>query len=256
MLWCTRNIYVTFELNSTYFEFGATAIDNCDGDISSKIEIISNVDTSKHENFVVTYKVKDSKGNETSIERKIVIYTFDDLNKGYSEIVKGPTYINGVLIVNKKYSIPSSFSSYNKKATEMVTKLMKDAKKQGINLPMRSGNRSYNYQKELYEHYKKKYGIKFADKRAARAGHSEHETGLAFDIGKVNEAFGNTKEGIWRKENCSKYGFIIRYPKYKEGITGYGYEPWHVRYVGIDIAKEIMTKEITLEEYLNLYKID
>ena len=247
---------LTFELNSKYVEFGATATDNCDGDLTAKIEIVGTVDTTKHENFTVTYKVKDTTGNENKVERKVIIYNFDDLNKGYNEIVTGPTTINGILIVNKKYSIPSTYSAYNKKATEMVNKLRNDAKKQGIILPMKSGNRTYKEQHDLYERYKSKYGIEFADKRAARAGHSEHETGLAFDIGHVTEQFGSTKEGIWLKENCSKYGFIIRYPKYKEGITGYGYEPWHVRYVGTNIAKEIMEKEITLEEYLNVYKFE
>ena len=247
---------LTFKQGSTYKEFGATATDNCDGDITSKVEIISNVDTKKHEVFTVTYKVKDSAGNESTIERKIKVYNSDDLNKGYNEIVSGPTYIQGILIVNKKYSIPASFDGNNAEAKKALSELQAGAKKSGFNMPLKSGFRSYSTQKTLYANYVKNYGKEFADQRAARAGHSEHETGLGFDVGSVSTAFGNTAAGKWLRENCAKYGFIIRYPQYKEAITGYGYEPWHIRYVGVDIATEIMEKNITLEEYLGLYTID
>lgn len=87
---------------------------------------------------------------------------------------------------------------------------------------------------------------------AARAGHSEHQTGLAFDVGSGLESFGNTAAGKWLETNCHKYGFIIRYPKYKELITGYNYEPWHIRYVGIEVATEIMENNLTLEEFLGV----
>jgi len=247
---------LTFKQGSDYKEFGATAIDNCDGDISSKIEIISNVDTNKHEIFEVIYKVKDLAGNETIAKRKIKIYNNDDLNKPYTETIEGPTYIKNILIVNKKYSLPKDFKTDNKEALEALAKLQADAKKAGYNIPTKSGYRSYESQERVYERFKKSYGQEYADARAARPGFSEHQTGLSFDIGLGSVVFGTMPEGIWLKENCAKYGFIIRYPQYKEAITGYGYEPWHVRYVGEKVATEIMKKEITLEEYLGIYDIN
>ncbi len=247
---------LTFEENSEYKEFGATATDNCDGDISSKIEIISNVDTSKHEIFEVIYKVKDSNGNEGIAKRKVKIYNHDDLNKGYKEIIEGPTYIKNILIVNKKYSVPKNFKADNQGALKALKELQNAAKEAGHSMPLKSGYRDYNYQKALYEKYKNKNGIEYADIISAHPGHSEHQTGLAFDVGIGSVSFGRTPAGIWLNENCAKYGFIIRYPEYKQAITGYKYEPWHIRYVGIEVATEIMAKEITLEEYLGIYDIN
>lgn len=244
---------LTFEQNSTYKEFGATATDNCDGEITSKIDVISNVDTSKRETYIVTYKVKDNSGNEASITRKVKIYNQEDLNKSYNEIIAGPTYVKGILIVNKKYSIPKNFKADNTEALKALEDLKTDAKKAGYSLPTKSGYRSYSNQKALYEKYLNQKGKEYADASAARAGHSEHQTGLAFDVGLGSQKFGIMPEGIWLRENCAKYGFIIRYPQYKEGITGYKYEPWHIRYVGVEAATEIMEKNITLEEYLGIY---
>ncbi len=247
---------LTFELNSTYKEFGAKAVDNCDGDISSKIEIVSNVDTSKHQVFEVTYKVKDNAGNEATATRKIKIYNQDDINKGYSSIVTGPTYIKNILVVNKKYSVPSNFTTNTSEAKAALAKLQSDAKKEGHDLSTKSGYRSYSTQEALYNRYKTNKGLEYADRISARPGHSEHHTGLAFDVGLCSVKLGVMPAGIWLKENAHKYGFIIRYPQYKEAITGYGYEPWHIRYVGVEVATEIMTKNITLEEYLGIYDIN
>ena len=88
---------------------------------------------------------------------------------------------------------------------------------------------------------------------SARPGHSEHQLGYAVDINTVQEKFKNTKEYAFLKDNAYKYGFIERYKEGKEFITGYGYEPWHYRYVGIDAAKIIYENDLTLEEYLLLY---
>ena len=93
------------------------------------------------------------------------------------------------------------------------------------------------------------------------AGTSEHQTGLAIDIscptmnGILTDKFGETKEGKWVAENSYKYGFIVRYPKNKSNITGYGYEPWHIRYVGTELAKYLFDNNITLDEYYD-YKLD
>ena len=129
-----------------------------------------------------------------------------------------------------------------------------DAKNNNINLYIRSGFRSYNTQVSLYNNYVKRDGKAAADTYSARAGHSEHQTGLAADINSLDQSFINTKEGKWLNDNCYKYGFIIRYPKGKESITGYIYEPWHIRYVGTDISSKLYNNGnwITLEEYLGI----
>ena len=122
----------------------------------------------------------------------------------------------------------------------------------GLNLSLISGFRSYELQNSVYNNYVSWYGQASADTFSARPGHSEHQTGLAFDIGKLENSFGETASGKWLAENCHLYGFIIRYPKGKQNITGYKYEPWHVRYLGVDIATKVKNSGLTLEEYLGI----
>lgn len=122
---------------------------------------------------------------------------------------------------------------------------------------MTSAYRPYEYQKALHDRYKQADGAVKANTYSAKAGYSEHETGLCLDVSSpsVNynlvQAYGTTEEGKWLARNAHKHGFIIRYPKGKEKITGYDYEPWHIRYVGKTAAGEIYKKNQTLEEYLN-----
>ena len=127
-----------------------------------------------------------------------------------------------------------------------------DAKALGLDLSLISGYRSYNTQKELYNKYVKKDGEEVANTYSAKPGHSEHQTGLAFDIGSVDRSFANTSEAKWIEENAHLYGFIVRYPNGKTDITGYIYEPWHVRYLGKETAKKVWESGLTLEEYLGL----
>ena len=128
-----------------------------------------------------------------------------------------------------------------------------DAAKNNLYLYISSPYRSYNRQNVLYNTYVKKDGESKADTYSARPGYSEHQTGLAFDLGTaenhdINE-FVESKEFKWMKNNAHKYGFILRYPYGKKYITGYIYEPWHYRYVGIDAATYIYNNNITFEEY-------
>ena len=124
------------------------------------------------------------------------------------------------------------------------------AKKDGYSLTIVSGFRSYSYQGQLYNNYVARDGKAAADTYSARPGHSEHQTGLAMDINNASSSFNNTPEAKWIAENCYKYGFILRYPKGKENITGYMYESWHVRYLGKQLAKEVCDSGLTLEEFL------
>ena len=187
------------------------------------------------------------------------------------ETKNGITKIDGIIIVNKDYSIQDSYKPTNtyKKLTDATKScancivdevykaflsMQEDAKNNNFKLWIQSGYRSYNYQKMLYENYVKKDGEEKANMYSAKAGHSEHQTGLSIDLNTVTTSFANTKEGIWVNENAYKYGFIIRYPKDKEDETGYSYEPWHLRYVGIELASILYNNGdwITLESYLGL----
>ena len=234
---------VTIYQNDTYNEPGYTATDKYDKDITSKVKVTNNIDNTKAGTYEVTYSVNDSSKNKTEIKRKV-------------NVIEKPktqgTYIKGILIVNKKYSLPANYNpGVDQTASTALKQLQQAASTAGHNIPLISGFRSYSRQQTLYNNYVARDGQALADTYSARPGHSEHQTGLAFDVGKLDDNYGSTPAGIWLKENCHKYGFILRYPKGKESITGYQYEPWHIRYVGVEHATKIMNQNITLEEYLN-----
>lgn len=117
-------------------------------------------------------------------------------------------------------------------------------------MPLLSGYRSYDTQVSLYNDYVARDGQELADTYSARPGHSEHQSGLCFDVGNIDNDYGSTTAGQWLEKNCASYGFIIRFPQGKEAITGYQYEPWHIRYVGTDHATAIMNSGLCLAEYL------
>ncbi len=133
-------------------------------------------------------------------------------------------------------------------AAEAYKKMVRDAKAGGVNIVAVSGYRSYNTQAGLYDNYVQQYGQETADTIAARPGHSEHQTGLAMDVGNASgmcalqDCFEGTPVGAWVAANAHTYGFIIRYPKGEEDVTGYTYEPWHIRYVGPQLAEEMRLK--------------
>lgn len=141
-----------------------------------------------------------------------------------------------------------------KEAAHALEKLFRKAKKEKINFYAVSGFRSYKRQSEIFKSNLKKDG-ELANKYSARPGQSEHQTGLAMDITcesaefTLSDEFENTNEYEWLCINAYKYGFIIRYPKGKENITGYVFEPWHLRYVSKEVAEEVYRNQITLEEY-------
>lgn len=141
-------------------------------------------------------------------------------------------------------------------ASQQFQKLVEDAAKENIDIVVTTAYRSYSFQSTLFNNYVAQKGEAEANKTSARPGESEHQTGLAADLStkeinyRNSSDFGNTAAGKWIAKNCYKYGFIIRYPEGMEGITGYTYEPWHIRYVGKTAAEEIYDEDITLEEYL------
>lgn len=149
-----------------------------------------------------------------------------------------------------------------KEAAEALEKLFKGAEEDGIYLAGVSAYRSHATQKQLFDRYVKKDGLEKAKTYSAFPGTSEHETGLAIDVtssdGKcaVDNCFGDMKEADWLAKYASEYGFIIRYPEGKKEITGYQYEPWHLRYVGVDLSKELAASGETLEEYYNAIPVN
>ena len=131
--------------------------------------------------------------------------------------------------------------------------LASDALKLGYKITAVSAYRTYEYQRNLFNHYKEKYGDEYALNCSAKAGHSEHQTGLAVDVSGSNNSyddFHESDEFEWMEANAHKYGFILRYQEDKTNITGFKYEPWHYRYVGVDNAKKIYDNDLTLEEYI------
>ena len=176
------------------------------------------------------------------------------------------------MLVNKLNRLPQNFtpenlvpvySMYTKDSgrkhylnSEAYTKYVEmydAAAKEGLYLKIVSSYRTEDYQRGLYNSYLKNNGFAHAEKYSARPGYSEHQTGLAVDINSLYVSFENSKEYKWLKEHAHEYGFIERYQKGKEYITGYAYEPWHYRYVGIDAAKIIHEQNITFEEYYAKY---
>ena len=176
--------------------------------------------------------------------------------KGDGPAHVGLTYIQGILIVNKTYALPSDYDpGIDPVAYAALEEMFAGAYAEGITLWIASGYRSYATQDWLYNNYVAMDGKEAADTYSARPGHSEHQTGLAFDLNYVADFFATTPEGIWLANNSWKYGFIIRYQKNKEAVTGYKYEPWHVRYVGKDAAKAIYDSGLCLEEYLGVNSV-
>ena len=185
--------------------------------------------------------------------------------------VSGITYIDDIMMVNKTYGLPSDYlpvdtvencqgktSTCNKCINKFVYSSFKtmqaDAKAVGLNIYIASGYRPYVSQESIYNRYIKRDGKVAADTYSARPGYSEHQTSYTFDLNSINDSFIYTDEGKWVNENAYLYGFIIRFPKGKDKYTGYKYEPWHLRYVGYELAKKLYNNGnwISLEEYFGV----
>lgn len=192
-----------------------------------------------------------------------------DLDKEPYEDMKKATNLNTINILVNKHNyltedyVPENLeninSSYALSNMKMVSEaknafenLSKDAAKQNLKVIAMSTYRSYEYQVDLYNRYVKTDGKEAADTYSGRPGNSEHQTGLAVDVYNVKETYTNfekTKEYTWMQDNAYKYGFILRFPNDKENETGYEFESWHYRYVGLEAAKYIKEHNISFEEY-------
>lgn len=177
------------------------------------------------------------------------------------QVVDGITYIKGMLIANKSYALPSTYNpgGLTGETYSAFQELVLGAANDGLTIYNSSGFRSYETQNQIYNNYVANYGQASADTFSARPGYSEHQSGLAIDCNIIDDSFIGTPEAIWLENHCTEYGFIIRYPQGKQGITGYKYEPWHIRYVGKENARLIKEAAeaagdpyLTLEEYLGI----
>ena len=216
----------------------------------------------KYYDRYIAYKKIHSDYNDDTI----ITYVNIGLDHDFYTNMEDTDMSDGYLLICNKYHklkdnyVPNlvSLNGYGggqmeKVAAEHFKEMVNSAKTDGISIYNVSGYRSYSTQKSLYNNYVNRDGKAKADTYSARAGTSEHQTGLATDVNSVSTSFETTKAYKWLSENAYKYGFILRYPKGKEFITGYMYEPWHYRYVGKDVAKVIFEKNITYEEYYATY---
>ncbi len=241
-----------------------TASDNSKEEI--KVTVDGKYDLNKAGEYKIYYIAKDASGNEAKEEAKLTVTAKSNsanivtknftTSKGFKGVTKGGvTYIDGILVVNKTYSLPSNYGNGLTSTTlNAFNKMKTAASKEGLNIYISSGFRSYTRQNSIYNNYVKQDGKAKADTYSARPGHSEHQTGLAYDVNTISPAFDNTKEAKWLANNCYKYGFILRYPKGKDNETGYMYESWHFRYVGEDLATKLYNNGdwITLETYFGI----
>ncbi len=223
-----------------------------------------------------TYEVNILSKIKASVAKgKITLESIEKMNKSSDTL---ETYTNNSnnkyeLLVNKKNSITNEVLNnyemvhvtdniYDNIWLEKVTyskylELKKALKNKGYYLNIRSGYRTFEESKNIYNFYAVEMGEDYAEKYVAKPGTSEHNTGMAVDIivsSTKDATITNYKsdEYLYLENIAYLYGFIIRYPKGKENITGYEYEPWHLRYVGNDLAKYLRKNNITLEEYYSI----
>jgi len=187
-------------------------------------------------------------------------------------VVSNPGAID--VLVNRDYRLPADFTPPNlvepnvrmspnannrllrSEAASALESMFDGAEGDGVILYAQSGYRSYSTQETLFNNYVDSHGYEAASRFSAKPGHSEHQTGLAMDVTsesvnyRLTQDFGNTPEGQWVAANAHRFGFIIRYPQNKESVTGYIYEPWHLRYLGVDLATAVYESGLTYEEYL------
>lgn len=234
-------------------------------------ETISEVWTSSDKNVAVV----DDLGNITAVgegscvirvvsesdsklgaEVKVTVKKSDGL-----QVIDGISYKNGIMIANKSYALPATYNpgGLTNDTYSAFLELVAGAANDGLNIYNSSGFRSYEYQSQIYNNYVEVYGQASADTFSARPGYSEHQTGMAIDCNIIDDTFIGTPEAIWLEEHCTEYGFIIRYPQGKQDVTGYKYEPWHIRYIGKENASAFNNaanaagdRYYTLEEWLGI----
>ncbi len=178
-------------------------------------------------------------------DEKVLVNKHRQLSKNYKP--------NDLVKINSKYATDKKQVA-ERVAVNAFINMYNAASKDGYGLVINSSYRSYNDQMEICDQYRQLYGDAYVSKYVALPGFSEHQTGLSFDIGSTNsKTFASSKEYSWMQDNAYKYGFIQRFPKGYESVTGFRAEPWHYRYVGKKIAKYMHDEKITYEEYYAMF---
>lgn len=198
--------------------------------------------------FVNAYLDKDYYSNDIPLSKDktskldVIVNKYYKLDKDYEP--------EDLTIINSKFA--SGTQKLRKEAADKFEEMASDMLKENLKIYAGSTYRSYSYQEGLYNRYVKKDGFKEAETYSARAGYSEHQLGLAVDIvnGKWNYLSEGDKEYTWLINNSYKYGFILRYPHESEYITGYVFEDWHFRYLGIELATKVHESKLTYDEYI------
>ena len=222
-------------------------------------------------NYFILANLDKYLSNEQSSPDKTIAYVNAGLYRSYyQDMVATDTNKDVLMLVNKYNYLSSSYvpkdletidANYSRGVNNKLRhvakvafeKMAAAAKLNNIIIFNQSAYRSYQSQVTIYNRSVASYGVEESDKTSARPGNSEHQTGLTLDINSVDNSFKNTSEYQWLIKNSYKYGFILRYPENKEEITGYAYEPWHYRYVGLDAASKINEEGITFDEYYAYY---
>lgn len=225
-----------------------------------------------HERFILAnydryraYEEKHAAGLDVTLTK---VNTNRDMPY-YQDVQAADHSLGNLLLVNKYYALEADYVPDNltsigscgtgklvKEARDAFAELCEAAKNDGYSIQGISAYRSYLTQDNLYKRYVSENGQAAADRFSARAGHSEHQTGLAIDVASGNPsitAFGSTPAFKWMKEHAHEYGFILRYPAEREDETGYKYEPWHYRYLGKEMAEKVVESGLTYDEYVQLY---
>lgn len=217
----------------------------------------------KNKKRYINYKKNNPSKNNKSIINEVNI----GIDKPFYSNAKQSININTNYVLVNKYNyldknyIPKNlkkidYTTLKEEAYKAFITMKKDAYSNNLNIVAISGYRSYNYQSKIYNNYVNIDGIEKANTYSAQPGFSEHQTGLAVDVSNSTlpyTDFEKTKEYNWMINNSYKYGFILRYPKEKEYITGYTFESWHYRYVGIKISSYIKNNNITFDEYYSMF---
>ncbi len=252
-----------FDINKVgKYELRYVAIDSSGNEAKENftlnvVENTNNSTTNEKTNTNTNEKTNSNANTNTNTNSNTNNEVHFTTSKGFKGVTKnGITYIDGYLIVNKTYTLPSTYApGLTQESLNAFYKMQAASKVEGLNVWLQSGYRSYDLQDKLYKNYVATTGQAAADTYSARPGHSEHQSGLAYDVNIINDTFADTPEAVWLANNCYKYGFILRYPKGKSNETGYKYEPWHFRYIGnVELATKLYNNGdwITLEDYFGI----
>lgn len=263
-----KRVHISDKQDIDTNQYIVKAEDDIDGDLSENVMVT--LDTSNPREYVASYSVEDKAGNKTEQKlyiNRVTMFEDDiyDPNSIDPLTVKDPNDIT--VLVNKTHQIPTDWvpddlvrvcdseQMLRKEAADAFEQLYNEAVSRNIAIFSISGYRSNDTQTRYWTNMCNVYGIEYASAYSAYPGRSEHQLGLALDVSfkttgdRLSEIVADSEVGKFMANEGHKYGFIIRYPKDKVAITNYGYEPWHLRYVGVDLATELYENNLTLEEY-------